>query len=82
MNDTEILVIIRGALTEVAPTRKEEFASATLEMKIEDLALDSIATMEMVSAIEDKLETTFEEAELAKVSKLGDLARLMRAARA
>ncbi len=82
MNDTEILGIIRGALTEVAPTRKEEFDAATLEMKIEDLALDSIATMEMVSAIEDKLETTFEEAELAKVSKLSDLARLMRAARA
>jgi acyl carrier protein len=79
MNDTEVLTIIRTALGEVAPTRKEEFAKATLDTKIEDLALDSIATMEMVSAIEDRLETTFEEAELARVQKLADLAKLMRA---
>lgn len=82
MNDTEILGIIRTALGEVAPTRAGEFAKITLDTKIAELSLDSIATMEMVTAIEDKLQTTFEEAELAKVQKLADLAKLMRAARA
>lgn len=82
MTDTEVLALIRQALNEVAPTRSEEFASVTLDTKIEDLALDSIAVMEMVSAIEDKLETMFEEAELAKVQKIADLAKLVRAAKA
>lgn len=82
MTDTEVLALIRQALNEVAPTRSQEFASIALETKIEDLALDSIAVMEMVSAIEDKLETMFEEAELAKVQKIADLAKLVRAAKA
>lgn len=79
MNDTQILALIREALFEVAPTRSEEFATVELETTIDDLALDSIALMEMVGFIEDKVETTFEEDELATVKKVADLARLVRA---
>lgn len=79
MTDEKILSLIQEALFEVAPTRKEEFAKISFETKIDDLALDSIAVMEMVGSLEDRVETTFEEAELAKVQKLGDLGRLIRA---
>ena len=78
MNDTQILALIRDALFEVAPTRKDDFAKITLETRIDELRLDSIATMEMVGFVEDKLETTFEEDQLARVQKLEDLAKIIR----
>jgi acyl carrier protein len=79
MTDPQILDLIRAALFEVAPTRKEEFDEVGLDTKIDDLALDSIALMEMVGYVEDRLETTFEEDQLAKVTSLQDLATLIRA---
>lgn len=82
MTDQEVLSLIKEALAQVAPTRKEQFANLSMDARIDDLGLDSIATMEMVGAIEDKIETTFEEAELAKVHKIADLAKLVKAAKA
>lgn len=77
MNEAQILALIQEALFEVAPTRQEEFAELTLDAKVEDLALDSIAIMEMVGFVEDRLETTFQEDQLAKVVTLRDLGRLI-----
>ncbi len=82
MNDADVLVMIREALYEVAPTRQEEFEELTLDVTVEDLALDSIAIMEMVGCVEDRLETTFHEDELGKIETLRDLALLITAAAA
>ena len=79
MDDAKILGLIREALADVAPGREEEFAELELDNTIEDLALDSIATMEMVGYLEDKVETTFPDEELAKVNSIRDLATLIRA---
>jgi acyl carrier protein len=62
-------------------TRRAEFANLSLETKIEALGLDSIATMEMVNFIEERIEVTFPDEELAKVQKVGDLAGLIRGGR-
>jgi len=78
MNDPQVIALIQEALFEVAPTRKADFASITLNTKIEELALDSIATMEMVGFVEDRLETTFEEDQLARVQNIGDLAKIIK----
>jgi acyl carrier protein len=78
MTDDKILALIQNALFEVAPTRKEAFAKITLETRIDALQLDSIATMEMVGYVEDHLETTFEEDQLARVATVGDLAKIIR----
>lgn len=80
MTDETVLGLIREALFDVAPNRKEEFENIQIATTIEELALDSIATMEMVGFLEDKTEMTFPDEELAKVSALADLARMMRAA--
>ena len=72
MDDNQILQLIKEALFEVAPNRKEEFDELTLGDEIEDLALDSIATMEMVGFLEDKTEKTFPDEDLAKVNSIGD----------
>ena len=49
-----------------------------LATEIQSLGLDSIATMEMVGCLEESTDITFPDEELAKVSKLSDLANLIR----
>jgi acyl carrier protein len=81
MDDAQILKLIKEALFEVAPNRKEEFDELELDTTIDDLALDSIATMEMVGFLEDKTDKTFPDEELARVNSLQDLASLVRVGR-
>ena len=78
MNDADILSLIKEALHDVAPNRGADFESIELAASIDDLSLDSIATMEMVSFLEDKVGSTFPDEELAKVNALSDLASLVR----
>ncbi|MEZ4236737.1 MAG: acyl carrier protein [Myxococcota bacterium] len=80
-NEDEILALIREALGSVAPTRKADFEKLAPETKIEALGLDSIATMEMVNFVEERIEVTFPDEELAKVQKVGDLVGLVRGGR-
>lgn len=82
MTDIEILALIKEALNDVAPGREEDFARVTLESTIEDLGLDSIATMEMVGYLEEQVEATFPDEDLAKVASIRDLTSLIRASRA
>lgn len=81
MTNDEIMALIKQALADVAPSRKADFAAITTDTKIEALGLDSISTMEMVNSIEEKIETTFPDEELAKVQKIGDLVGLVRGGR-
>lgn len=81
MTDDEILRLIQQALGEVAPTRKADFANLSPDTKIEALGLDSISTMEMVNAIEERIDATFPDEELAKVQRIADLVGLVRGGR-
>ncbi len=78
MNDDQILGLIQEALFEVAPKRTADFTDIALSTTIDALALDSIATMEMVGFLEDKVDTTFPDEALSTVSSLNDLATLVR----
>ena len=78
MTDETILGLIQEALFEVAPNRAEQFKGVTMDTTIESLSLDSIATMEMVGFLEDKVETAFPDEKLATVTTLSDLADLVR----
>jgi acyl carrier protein len=82
MNDAQIIALIKDALADVAPSRTSEFADITTTTTIESLGLDSIATMEMVGFLEEKVNGTFPDEELTQVSKVGDLANLIRTGRA
>ncbi|MCB9777567.1 MAG: acyl carrier protein [Alphaproteobacteria bacterium] len=77
MTDAEILSLIQEALNDVAPGREADFAKVRLDSSIEELGLDSIATMEMVGYLEEKVDTTFPDEELAKVAKVSDLSKLI-----
>jgi acyl carrier protein len=78
MNDAQILDIIQKALVKVAPDRAGEWTSVDLGKSIEELGLDSIVTMEMVTEIEDVTGVTFPDEDLPKVNTLGDLATLVK----
>ena len=78
MNDTQIIALIKSALDEVAPGKSAEVNEGNMDMKIRDLAIDSVVTMEMVGYIEDKIGATFPDEDLAQISKLSDLANLIR----
>jgi acyl carrier protein len=78
MDNNEILSLIRTALNEVAPNRTADFEKVAFDDKISDLGLDSIATMEMVGFIEEKIDATFPDEELAQVAAISDLAGLVR----
>ncbi len=79
MDNAELLALIKEALAEVAPTRKKDFADATLDTKIESLGLDSIATMEMVGFLEEQVDATFPDEKLTEVTSLRDLGALVTA---
>ncbi len=81
MQHEEIIALVRQALGEVAPTRTADFVGITAETRIDALGLDSIATMEMVSFIEERIEVTFPDDELARVQKVGDLVALIQGSR-
>ena len=81
MQQEEIIALVRQALGEVAPTRKSDFVGITGDTRIDALGLDSIATMEMVSFIEERIEVTFPDDELARVQKVGDLVALIQGSR-
>jgi len=74
MENEQILSLIKEALAEVAPTRKADFANVQLETSIESLGLDSIATMEMVGFIEESVDSTFPDEELAGLITSGRVA--------
>ncbi len=82
MTDAQIISLIQEALADVAPNRVADFADIGVDTTIESLGLDSIATMEMVGFIEEKVDATFPDEELTEVKKIGDLANLIRTGRA
>ena len=81
MDNDQILSLIREALVEVAPKKKADFENITMDTNIEALGLDSIATMEMVNFVEERIDATFADEELAKVQTIRDLAGLVKGGR-
>jgi acyl carrier protein len=82
MNDDRILELVTAALDSVAPGWNKDVESLDLSMKMKELSIDSVSTMEMVGYIEEQLGVTFPDEDLAQVSRLEDLAGLIRKAAA
>lgn len=81
MNDADILNLVSAALDSVAPGwNKDLKGEVDMSVKMKDLSIDSVSTMEMVGYIEEELGVTFPDEDLAQVNKLGDLAGLIRGA--
>lgn len=80
MTTEQAVALIKDALAEVAPEKAAEFDGVALETKIRDLGIDSVAAMEMVGAVEERLSVTFPDEDLAQLSRFSDLVDLIKAA--
>jgi acyl carrier protein len=78
MTDAEILTLIQRALDDVVPDRSDDWKNLTFETTIEDLELDSVATIEMLGFLEEETDRTFPDDEIGLVEGLKDLAVLVR----
>ena len=80
MNDDRILQLVTAALDSVAPGWNKNDEPLDMTLKMKDLSIDSVSTMEMVGYIEEELGVTFPDEDLAQVNRLEDLAGLIRSA--
>jgi len=78
MNDDRILTLVTAALDNVAPGWNKDGKPLDMNLKMKDLSIDSVSTMEMVGYIEEELAVTFPDEDLVQISRLEDLAGLIR----
>tara|TARA_Y100000994_G_C15271307_1_gene267186 strand:+ start:227 stop:472 length:246 start_codon:yes stop_codon:yes gene_type:complete len=78
MNDDRILQLVTEALNSVAPGWNKNDEPLDMSLKMKDLSIDSVSTMEMVGFIEEEMGVTFPDEDLAQVNRLEDLAGLIR----
>lgn len=78
----EPMELIKAAVTAVDTSKAAKFGSVKPETEIRELGLDSVATMEMVAFLEDKLETQFPDEVMIRITTFGDLVKLIEKTRA
>ncbi len=71
------LDLIKQAILEVDPTKAAKLATVRPEQEIRELGMDSVATMEMVGYLEEKLETQFSDEVMVRINTFGDLIALI-----
>ena len=73
----ESMELIKSAIAAVDPTKTAKLANVRREMEIRELGMDSVATMEMVGFLEEKLETQFSDEVMIRIQTFGDLQDLI-----
>lgn len=76
----EPMDLIRQAISAVDTTKAARLDSVKPETEIRALGMDSVATMEMVAFLEEKLDTQFSDEVLVRVTTFGDLVALVKKA--
>ncbi len=75
MTEAEITKLVVKAIDEVAPGKVS--GDLNLTQRLRDAGIDSVASMEMVGVIEEELEVTFADEELARINTFGDVIKLV-----
>ncbi|MFZ5479923.1 MAG: acyl carrier protein [Myxococcota bacterium] len=73
--------LIKAAVTAVDTSKAAKLANIRPETEIRELGLDSVATMEMVGFLEEKLETQFSDEVMVRINTFGDLVALIEKSR-
>lgn len=73
----DTMELIRAAILKVDPSKAPKLATLTPATEIRDLGLDSVATMEMVGELEEKLGANFADEDMIRIQTFGDLGRLV-----
>lgn len=74
-SENEIIELFKEAVTEVDSTVK--ITDVTPSTELAALGLDSVMTMEVIGALEDRLEVRFPDEDLATIRSMSDLAKLI-----
>ena len=74
-NDEEIITMFREAVKEV---ENKDLDGLALETDLAQLGLDSVATMEVIGVLEERLNVQFPDEDLANLKSLSDLTTLVR----
>lgn len=73
-NNPDVFTTVRSLIAQVSPTRLEDIrAESRLR---EDLALDSVASMELLSLIDDELGLALEMEEVVGITTVGAMVDL------
>lgn len=78
----DAMELIKQAVTAVDTSKAAKMAAAKPETEIREIGLDSVATMEMVGFLEEKLETQFSDEVMVRINTFGDLVALIEKSRA
>ena len=73
----ESMDLIKAAITTVEPAKAAKLGGVKLDTEIRSLGMDSVATMEMVSYLEEQLHATFPDEALTEINTFGDLVKLI-----
>jgi acyl carrier protein len=74
-SDSEIITLFKAAVLEVD---NKKLGDVTIDTPLASLGLDSVQTMEVIGAMEEKLNVQFPDEDLATLKKVGDLTSLVR----
>lgn len=74
-SDREIIELFKSAVYEVDHKKLDDIGPGT---QLAQLGLDSVATMEVIGALEEKLNLQFPDEDLATLKSIGDLTALVR----
>jgi acyl carrier protein len=73
-SEQEIIEMFKAAVYEVDHKKLDHVTGAT---ELSALGLDSVQTMEVIGALEEKLNVQFPDEDLATLKSVGDLTRLV-----
>lgn len=82
MTKQEIITMIQEAIDEVAPGKVSKIDDSNINTSIRELGIDSVASMEMVSVVEENIGSNFPDDDLAGLNTLNDLVTLVQRAKA
>lgn len=77
----EPIELIKAAILAVDVSKAAKVKNITPQTEIRDLGLDSVATMEMVGYLEEKLDIQFADEVMVRVNTFGDLIKLVESAK-
>ena len=73
-SDQEIMTVFKAAVKEV---ENKELPAIDLTTELSQLGLDSVTTMEVIGAMEERLNLRFPDEDLATLKRVGDLTALV-----
>lgn len=77
----DAMELIKTAVLAVDTSKKGKLGGITPQTEIRELGMDSVATMEMVGFLEEKLNTQFSDEVMVQIQTFGDLVALIEKSR-